>query len=258
MTYSLKPLKWYARLAEKKGRLEAGAFAIEGERAVRQVAESHPESILEIITVESPPPDYDRFNCRRLDERQFKSISAAGTPQGIMAIVTIPEGLYSPELPENAGRRVLLMEDIQDPGNAGTLIRTAAAFGYSGVIMTDNGADPLSPKCVQSTAGSILSLWIRRTSRYLETVDSLRARGYVLSAAVLEGNDDPSVSANDNFQVLALGNEASGLSDEIVTRADRTIKIDIDRTKAESLNVAACGAICMYLSTQICSHRANP
>jgi TrmH family RNA methyltransferase len=142
-----------------------------------------------------------------------------------------------------------LLEDIQDPGNVGTLIRTAAAFDYSGVILTEKCADPFSPKCLQSTAGSVLSLWIRRTAAYTDLVDKLKRRGHSLVAADLLGTEDPSMLSRLNKLVLALGNEAAGLSDALLEKSDHTIKISVAGLKAESLNVAACGAICMYLSS---------
>jgi len=250
MTDALKPLKWYTSLSTRKGRLDAGAFMIEGERAVSQVINRNPGEILEIITIETPRAEYQQFSTRRLNESQFHSISNATTPQGIMAVVKSPPDIYSSHLPVQAGNRVLLLEDVQDPGNTGTLIRTAAAFGFSGIIMTDNCADPLSPKCVQSTAGSILSLWIRRTSDYATMVEKLRREGYILAAAVLGSTGDPSGLHQNEKLVLALGNEASGLSEATTEKADLLVTIPVDAEKAESLNVAVCGAILMYLSTQ--------
>ena len=137
---------------------------------------------------------------------------------------------------------------MQDPGNAGTLIRTAAAFDFTGVILTENCADPLAPKCVQSTAGTVLSMWLRRTPQYLELVRSLRRLGYKLVAADLKGNADPSVLKQEKL-VLALGNEAAGLSKAMLDEADYRLCIPVEQEKAQSLNVAACGAILMYLST---------
>jgi TrmH family RNA methyltransferase len=133
----------------------------------------------------------------------------------------------------------------------GTLIRTAAAFDFSGVIMTENCADPLSPKCVQATAGTVLSVWFRRTTRYLELIKALRESGYPLIAAELNGVAEPSILYHQSKLLLALGNEAAGLTRALLDVADYRLRIPTVRKKAESLNVAACGAICMYLSSQI-------
>ncbi len=248
MPAPLKPLKWYKELAEKKGRLKAGAFIVEGDKAIRQIMNVHPDEITEIIAIEEPPSTYRDYPVRLVTESQFRNISTTRTPQGIMAVVRIPEDIYSARLPQDAGNKILLLEDVQDPGNVGTLIRTAATFDFSGVILTENCADPLVPKCVQSTAGAVLSVWLRRTVQYLELVRSLRQDGYSLIAAELNGSDEPSALKQEKL-LLALGNEAAGLSKALLDEADYRIRIPTAREKAESLNVAVCGAILMYLSS---------
>jgi len=251
MSIPLKPFRWYKKLATKKGRLEAGAFLVEGDRAIKQIISSHPDEIIEIITIEEPLPVYRNYTVRLVSESQFRSICLTRTPQGTMAVVHLPVDICSGDLPEDVGNKILLLEDIQDPGNVGTLIRTAAAFDFSGVIMTENCADPLSPKCVQATVGTVLSVWARRTTRYLELAKTLRKGGYSLVAAELNGVAEPSILYRQSKLLLALGNEAVGLSRELLDEADYRLRIPTTREKAESLNVAACGAICMYLSSQI-------
>jgi len=245
----LKPLKWYKNLATKKGRLEAGAFLVEGAKAIKQIITTHPDEIIEIITIEEPSPVYHSYSIRFVTDSQFRSICQTKTPQGIMALVSLPLDTYSGHLPENIGSKILLLEDIQDPGNVGTLVRTATAFNFSGVILSKKCADPLSQKCVQSTAGTVLSIWIRRTARYLELVEALKKSGYYFIVADLNGVEDPSILCCQDKLLLALGNEASGPSKQILNVANYRLKIPIIREKSESLNVAACGAICMYLSS---------
>ncbi|NOQ17989.1 MAG: hypothetical protein GQ507_01950 [Dehalococcoidales bacterium] len=249
-TTPLRPIKWYKMLATSKGRREAGVFLIEGDRAIRQIIESQPDEITEIITKEEMPPVYSNYPRREVTESQFRTICLTKTPQGPLAVVRMPQDVYSDLLPQDNGSRVLLLEDIQDPGNVGTLIRTAAAFDYTGVILSEKCADPLSPKCVQATAGSTLSLWLRRTPYYLELAETLKKNGYSLAVAELGGIDEPSVLRYQDRLLLALGNEASGPSPLLLNSSDYRIRIAIAREKAESLNVAACGAICIYLSSQ--------
>jgi TrmH family RNA methyltransferase len=244
----VKPLKWYKSLSAREGRMEAGAFLVEGQRAIDQVIKSSPGSIVEILYAGEQPSIYAAYGLRPLSHVQMQSISSAVTSQGIMAVVSLPLDTYSNRLPQDTGSRILVLEDIQDPGNVGTLIRTAAAFDFSGVILTEKCADPFSAKCIQSTAGSALSLWIRRSTSYIELVDELKIQGYSLFATDLLGTEDPSVLRGLDSFMLALGNEAAGLSDALLAKSDHTIKIAITGSKAESLNVAACGAICMYLS----------
>ena len=244
-------LKYYRKLATREGRLEAGAFVVEGERAVRQIAENRPQNIIDIVAVEDGPIIHRIFPRRTVTESQFRAISQTTTPQGVLAVVSLPVETYSDSLPDSPGSRLLLLEDIQDPGNAGTLIRTAAALDFAGVILTEECADPFSPKCVQSTAGSVLSVWLRRTKGYLGMVKDLKDRGYFLVAADLNGREDTSVLGQQERLLLALGNEASGLSEELLAIADYRLRLPTVREKAESLNVAACGAICMYLSANL-------
>jgi len=246
---ALTPLKWYRKLVTKNGRIKAGAFLVEGNRVIEQIITTHPSAILEIVTVDELPPAYHNYPARIVTESQFLSISSTKTPQGVLAVIRLPADIYSNKLLETIGTKILLLEDIQDPGNVGTLIRTASAFGFSGIILTENCADPVSPKCVQSTAGTLLSVWIRRTPDYLELAHTLHENGYILAAADLNGLESPDVLGSQDKLMLALGNEASGLSPSILGMADYRVKIPIDREKAESINVAACGAICMYLSS---------
>lgn len=249
MATPLKSLKWYRQLADRKGRLEAGVFIVEGERAIRQIVTSHPQAITEIISVEKTPDAFKDYPARTVTESQFRYISSAQTPQGILAIVKIPADIYSSNLPKAAGNRILLLEDIQDPGNTGTLVRTAAAFNYTGVIFSENGADPLAPKCVQAAAGTILSVWLRRTAQYLEMTRKLKQQGCTLIAADVRGDDKPEILIRQEKMILALGNEAAGLSKELLKISNYRVRIPTAPEKAESLNVAACGAILMYLSS---------
>ena len=247
-TAPLRPLKWYKNLATAAGRLEAGAFLVEGEKAVRQIINGHADAIIEIVVAGEPSPFYHNFDVRQVNESQFQSICLTKSPQGILAVIRLPQDTYTSRLPEKTGDKILLLEDIQDPGNTGTLIRTAAAFDFAGVVLSEKCADPFSPKCIQSTAGAMLSVWLRRTADYLALAETLQQSGYSLVATDLEGVADPTVLCRQNKILLALGNEASGLSDSVLNAANHRVGVPTIRRKAESLNVAACGAICMYLS----------
>ncbi len=221
---------------------------MEGSRAIRQIVSSSPHELLEILSTQPLPAIYRKYAQRLITGSQLHSICSTKTPQEIAAVVRLPADTYSDRLPGKPGAKILLLEDVQDPGNVGTLIRSAAAFGFSGVILTEKCADHLSPKCVQSTAGTVLSLWARRTSRYMELIEVLQSDGYVLVATDLDGVEDTSVLQRRDKLLLALGNEASGLSKALLKAAGHILRIPIARGKAESLNVAACGAICMYLT----------
>ena len=248
----MKPVSWYKSLALPKNRRQYGYFMIEGKRAVDQILTYHLGCVEELLCVGdaalSPPPSTG-IPVRIISEANMKSICASKTPQGIAALVRIPPDAYTSKIPEQSipGGRILLLEHIQDPGNVGTLIRTAAAFGINGVIMSEQCADPFSPKTIQSTAGSVLSVWIRKTDEYLLMVDELKSKhGYKLIAADLDGSESYDFKGI-NRHILALGNEGSGLSGDTLNRCDHRIRIPIEESGAESLNVASSGAICMFI-----------
>ena len=247
----MKPVSWYKSLALPKNRRQYGYFLIEGKRAVDQVLTYHPGSVDELLCIDeasSSTPLPDDIPVRKVSDANMKSICSSKTPQGIAALVRIPPDAYTSKVPEQSspGGSVLLLEHIQDPGNVGTLIRTAAAFGVGGVILTDRCADPFSPKAVQSTAGSVLSLWVRKTDRYLPMVDELRGFGYRLVAADLDGSD-PLCFSDAAPHILALGGEGAGLTADVLDRCDCRVRIPIMPSGAESLNVAASGAIFMFI-----------
>ncbi|MCX5996755.1 MAG: hypothetical protein NTV42_03870 [Chloroflexi bacterium] len=132
----MQPLKWYKGLSVRELRMEAGAFLVEGARAISQLVSSHPGEVREILFTTELPTLYEKFTSRLVTEGQLRSICSSKTPQGIAAVVRMPHDIYSDSLPAATGSKILLLEDIQDPGNVGTLIRTAVAFGFSGVILT--------------------------------------------------------------------------------------------------------------------------
>jgi TrmH family RNA methyltransferase len=243
-----RPLKWYKQLATTKRRLEAGAFLVEGQRAIDQIVQHHPQAIREIVSTAELPPAWQAYPRRSVTPAQLRAMAQTQTPQGLLAVIQLPLATYHDALPVTTGTRVLLLEDVQDPGNVGTLIRTATAFGFSGVILSHKCADPFAPKCVQATAGTILSLWLRRTSRYLEMLTTLQQQGYTCVAADVHGTASADLLARQSRLVLALGNEGAGLSTALLGQSDACVSIPLSRY-AESLNVAVCGAICMYVST---------
>ena len=243
----LKPLDWYKKLGTKKGRLAAGAFVVEGPRAIGQIIQGHPKSLLEIVCTAEHSAAYTSWPTRVVTPGQLRSISSTTTPQGVLAVVRVPDDVYTDDLPETCGQTILVLEAVQDPGNVGTLIRTAAAFDVDGVVLSAACADPFSPKCVQATAGSVLSVWLRRTSQYLRVTEALRGRGYTVIAADLDGPDDLSRLAVPEHTVVALGSEAAGLSPALGQLAQARCALLMNREKAESLNVAVCGAIYLYL-----------
>jgi RNA methyltransferase, TrmH family len=248
----MKPISWYKSLSQSKYRCEHGYFLIDGKRAVDHVLTYHRQSVRELLCVEDTARSYQSQSSdipvRIISEANMNAISPSRTPQGVCALVRIPDDVYTSKIPETStaiNGKILLLEHIQDPGNVGTLIRTAAAFGVDGVIMSGQCADPFSPKAVQSTAGSILSLWIRRGNGYLRMIAELKNRGCKLIAADLQGVDIQDQAWTDP-RILALGNEGAGLSEDVIRMSDYKVRIPISESGAESLNVAVAGGILMF------------
>jgi TrmH family RNA methyltransferase len=181
---------------------------------------------------------------RKISLSQINAFSSHKNSQGIIAVVKIPQDSFSESVPSETGDKILLLEHIQDPGNVGTLLRTAAAFDFSGVVLSSMSADPFSSKTVQASAGSLLSLWIRRTPNYIKTVEHLQKMGFKLAAMSINGSENP-LDTKGKI-IVALGNEGNGLSQDILSMADTHCRISINDKKVESLNVAITGALVMY------------
>jgi TrmH family RNA methyltransferase len=246
----LKPLSWYKSLHDSIGRRESGAFLVEGVRAITQISCASPGAIKELLCAEDEiVPKVLDCPVRRLTRPQFKSVCLSRNPGGPLAVVAVPADAESASLPAaEHGDRILVCEDIQDPGNIGTLIRTAAALDFSGVLLSAKCADPFGPKAVQASAGTVLSLWLRRTKEFRRCIKGLVNAGFSCIAADVRGTETLLGLAPKRF-ALILGSEGGGLSGETLRLATHTVKIPINTKKAESLNVAASGAICMYLLT---------
>ncbi|HEX2959512.1 MAG TPA: RNA methyltransferase [Chitinispirillaceae bacterium] len=242
----LRSLKWYKQLEHSSVRAQEGFFIAEGTRAVEQIMRSAPDTVDEVLVSEEYRLDslYADKNVRVISSSQMDAVSAQKTSQGIIAVVKISNNSFSDFVPDNPGNRILLLEHIQDPGNVGTLLRTAAAFDFSGVILSTISADPFSQKVIQASAGSLLSLWIRRTSQYIKIVKKLQNAKYKLVAMCVDGSEE-SVSGSEKI-IVALGNEGNGLSSEVEAIADVRCRIPINDKKVESLNVAITGALVMY------------
>jgi TrmH family RNA methyltransferase len=248
----LKPLSWYKSLHDAKGRREAGAFLVEGVRAIDQISSASPASIQELLYQEDDnvPRSDLAYPVRWLTPQQFKSVCLSRNPSGPLAVVALPKEYESASLPADRGDRILICEDIQDPGNIGTLIRTAAGLDFSGVVLNDKCADPFGPKAVQASAGAILSLRLRRMPDLSRCIKGLVNTGFSCIAADLRGAQSIEDLRRPGRFALVLGNEGNGLSQETLSLATHVVKISINPRKAESLNVAASGAICMYALTK--------
>lgn len=180
-------------------------------------------------------------------ERASKALSDTVTPVGLIAVCTMPEVVLAEVL--HAPRLVVVAVETSDPGNAGTLIRLADAMGADALILAGDSVDPYNAKCLRASAGSIFGLPVVQVPDTLELVAALRGAGLQVLATTLDGSTPlPSVDLNLPTAWL-LGSEAHGLAPDVAAAADSRVTIPM-RGSAESLNVAAAAAICLYESAQ--------
>ncbi|MBE5852534.1 MAG: 23S rRNA (guanosine(2251)-2'-O)-methyltransferase RlmB [Lachnospiraceae bacterium] len=251
-------IKEIVNLIQKaKARRERKVFIIEGIRLFLEV----PRELFEEIYVseaflEKPENKalLEGLKYETVKEDVFRKISDTKTPQGILAVVKQPQ--YSLEQmllrsvtgnpDENAKQPLLVvLEDIQDPGNLGTIMRTAEGAGVTGVIMTRETVDIYNPKTIRSTMGSIFRVPFLYVDDLHETLACLKANGIMLYAAHLDGKklyDDCSYQKGTAFLI---GNEGNGLKKDTADKADAYMKIPMEG-KLESLNAAVATALLVY------------
>ncbi len=174
------------------------------------------------------------------------------TPQGILAVCRFVDVPLS-ALTAAAPRLVVVLANVRDPGNAGTVLRTADAAGAGGVVFSDASVDPYNSKCVRASAGSIFHLDLVQGGPVAEAVAGLRAAGLRVLAA--DGSSGQTLDQVEPRRVLSeptawlFGNEAWGLPADILALADETVAVPI-YGQAESLNLAAAAAVCLYASAR--------
>lgn len=244
-------LKLYTSLLHKKFRSEYGLFLAEGEHAVLEGLTTAPDACVRIIATKEYASNHPLLQQKAdkagtilnvLDTKSFEKLCDAKTPQGILGVFTIP-GRLSEDLLHKESGLILYLDRISDPGNLGTIIRTADWFGFRNILLSETCADPYSPKVVRSTAGSLF-----RSALYRDistaTIERFLQNGYTLMSADIKGLPPKDVKWNDKL-ILTLSNESTGLSTEVNRLAQQRICIP-GSGNTESLNVASAAAILLY------------
>ena len=245
---SLKQIKELQK--SKKARDEAGLFVTEG----RKLFEEAPKDRIEAVAVtddylrEHPEIDglpYLKGKLIALSESRFASIADTKTPQGILTVVRKPDDAVGCETDKEHAPFYVILENLQDPGNLGTVLRTAEAAGADGVFATDDTVDLYSPKTIRSTMGAVYRVPYRTFPSIREIASLMREKGIKTFAAHLGGEK---IYTGCDLTVpcaVVIGNEGRGLSDEAVSCLDEKILIPM-RGKTESLNAAMAAGIIMY------------
>lgn len=182
-------------------------------------------------------------------------LSETVSPQGLVAVCGHLDVPLS-DLVDTMPRLVVVLAEIQDPGNAGTVLRTADAAGAAGLVFTDGSVDPYNGKCVRASAGSLFHPALVRGGMAVTVLDTLRGAGLRVLAADGAGATDLDELANGGSlgapTAWVFGNEARGLPSALTAHADASVRIPI-HGRAESLNLAAAAAVCLYASAR--AHR---
>lgn len=175
----------------------------------------------------------------------FKNMSDTVTPQGILAIVRQKEYELSDILDNSKHQVFMVLENIQDPGNLGTIVRTGEGAGIAGIIMNKETVDVYNPKVIRSTMGSIYRVPLMVSENLEETLDVLSENNVTIYAAHLKGSEYYTDGMYTGSTAFLIGNEGNGLSERISNKAHKLIKIPMDG-KVESLNASVAASILMY------------
>jgi TrmH family RNA methyltransferase len=241
-------------LLRAKNRREEGLFLAEGPHVVADALEARVEVQAVFASHESSARDeisalLDRAEnagagVHLVSGRDLLSICDTDTPQGIVAVVPLPE---PPAKPFSAPGLWLVLDEVQDPGNVGTLLRAAEAFGAQGAMATAGTADLFSGKVVRSAQGAHFRLTLLPATP--ERLDEFGAAGGELWTAATQGESVYATRRPAALCALVLGNEVRGVSEALSARAARTVRVP-QRGRADSLNVAMAGSVLLSWMSQ--------
>jgi TrmH family RNA methyltransferase len=259
LAISKAELKILASLKTKKGRVEQQRFLAGGIRVLEEALKFNflPVKLLysQSVISERGQKLVNQFKTKGaeiivISSKELDCVSDTQTTQGIMGVFVTPEANLS-KLYKDSYRKLLLCDRINDPGNMGTLVRSAVAFDFNMMLVTNNTVELFNPKVVRSSAGAIFALPAAKVT-YSELKEFKNTQNIKVAAAVSQhaGNENhPGISHplinGERPLILAIGAEAEGLSDEMLSLSDFKISIS-HHTNVESLNAAVAGSILMY------------
>jgi TrmH family RNA methyltransferase len=222
---------------------------------VREVVRHRPDLVLDLYLTADAMARYGEvveaanasgLYVHEVSEEVLAAMSETPTPQGLAAVCRVPSASLD-EVLAGRPRLLVLLTNVRDPGNAGTVIRGADAAGADAVLVSDASVDVLAPKVVRSTAGSLFHLPVVTGLPVEDTIDRLREAGVRVLAADGAGTVLlPDVDLAPSH-VWVMGNEAWGLERSVRDRCDEVVRVPI-HGKAESLNLAMAATVCLYAS----------
>ena len=247
-----------AKLAKREARAQTGLFLLEGPQAVSEALRFRPELVVELF---GTPTALDRYSSIVADaaaaglevefvsEEVLDSMADTVTPQGIIAACRqFPTSVK--DILADSPKLIAILEEVRDPGNAGTIIRAADAAGADGVIFSGRSVDLYNPKVVRATTGSLFHLPVAVGVELDAVIERAHGAGMQVVAADIKGSDLLTARREGLLGVPTawlFGNEARGLSDEDYAKADLAIAVPIYGA-AESMNLATAASVCLYES----------
>ena len=244
-------IKYIKKLKEKKYRDQYNEFIVEGIKMIEEAIQENAQ-IKSIIICDdcktqgnlSSELMYEiaKMNCIYVSEKVFSSITDVTNPQGIMAIIQKPEN--DEKTIDYNSQIYLILDNIQDPGNMGTILRTADSLNIKQIIVSKGSADIYNPKVVRSTMGAIFRVKSIETENLVKTIKELKKHKITVYATDLK-TDKSIYDVNYNKSAIIIGNEANGVSDDILKEANERIKIPMIG-KTESLNAAVATSVILY------------
>ena len=249
-----------AGLSRRNVRTKHRRFLVEGPQGVREAIRHASERVLDVYLTEPAVQRHSEIWDEAVAAELYVHVTSeqvmdamSTDAQGVLAVVAIEEASGSEALVTalDGARLVAVLTQAQDPGNAGAIIRAADAAGADAVVLVRGSVDPTAPKVVRSTAGSLFHLPVVTGVALDDAVAALHEAGLTVLAADGRGDFDlfEAESLLEVPSAWLLGNEARGLPAEALSRADAVVSIPI-YGKAESLNVAAAAAVCLYTSAR--------
>lgn len=242
---SNETIKYFISLNDKKTRMNAKRFIVEGYHLVNEASKTN---LLEAIisTDEKELKKINNVKRYLVNDAIINKIATAKNPQNILGIVKMLDHNITnlvPIIKENK-TKLIMLDDVNDPGNLGTIIRTAAGLGYDGIIMSPNTVDLYNEKVIRSTQGVMFKIPIIKAN--LQEVIKLlkKEKVFCIGTALTNAKDVKYITKKDKF-AICLGNEAKGISKEVLDNMDENVKIAM-KNDVESLNVSIAAGIIMY------------
>lgn len=232
-------IKRIRQLHKKKGRVKSGTFIVEGFHLLEEAVRAAWDIQTIVVREQTELPSFvDESSVVHVSKHVFAHIAQTDSPQGILAVVSMKTNAFI-QTP-----LTLLIDAVQDPGNVGTMIRTADAAGFGAVIVGEGSADIYNDKVIRATQGSLFHLPVVQMN-IEEAMDILRVNNTQIIATALEGAVDYTKMNVHKQMALLVGNEGAGVHQPYIEKANQIVKIPI-YGQAESLNVSIAASILMY------------